>query len=51
MNFFSAHPLTIVLALVSIVIWTSGNRSRNKTQVYIGIALSVAATVTFFLGL
>ncbi len=51
MNFLSAHPVTIVLALISMVIWTTGNRNQNKKLVWVGIAFSVAATVTFFLGL
>ena len=50
MELLSAHPITIGLALVSAVVWTAGNRNHNKTLVYVGIALSVAATVTFFLG-
>ncbi len=50
MDFFSAHPITILLAAVSAVIWTAGNRSRNKTQVIIGVALSVAAIAAFVFG-
>ena len=51
MEFLSAHPLTIGLALVSIVIWTMGNRDQNKKLVWIGVGFSVAATITFFLGI
>ena len=51
MNFLSAHPVTIVLALISMVVWTTGNRNQNKTLVWVGIGLSAAATVTFFLGI
>lgn len=51
MNFLSAHPVTIILALISLVIWTAGNRSGNKKLVYVGIALSVLATVTFFMNI
>ena len=50
MNFLSSHPIAIVLALASMVVWTSGNRSQNKTKVWIGIGLSAAATVAFVLG-
>ena len=50
MGFLSEHPVTITLALASMMVWTSGNRNGNKKLVYIGIALSVAATMTFFLG-
>ena len=51
MGFLSAHPVTIALALVSMMIWTSGNRNGNQKLVYIGIAISIAATVTFLLGI
>lgn len=44
------HPVTIVLALVSMVVWAWGNRNGSKKVVYVGIALSVIATGTFFLG-
>ena len=50
MNFLSAHPVTIALALISTVIWTTGNRNQNKKLVWVGIALCAAAAVTFFLG-
>lgn len=50
MDFLSAHPITICLAIISAVIWTAGNRSRNKIQVLIGLVLSIAAIVTFVLG-
>ena len=51
MEFLSAHPLTIGLALVSMVIWTMGNRDQNKKLVWIGVGFSVAATITLFLGI
>ncbi|MBO4419971.1 MAG: hypothetical protein J5789_09145 [Oscillospiraceae bacterium] len=51
MDFLSSHPVTIALALVSLFVWTSGNRSKNKKLVFIGIGISVVATVTFFLGI
>lgn len=50
MDFFSSHPVTIILALLSLFVWTAGNRNQSKRLVYIGIGLSVAATATFFLG-
>ena len=50
MDFLSAHPITICLAVISAVIWSAGNRSQNKTQVLIGIVLSVAAIIAFVLG-
>ena len=49
MEFFASHPVTIVLALLSMFVWTAGNRNASKKLVYIGIGLSVAATITFFL--
>lgn len=49
MNFFASHPVSLFLALGSLFIWTAGNRNRSKKLVYIGIGLSVAATVTFIL--
>ena len=50
MDFLSAHPITIALALISAVIWTAGNRSRDKRLILAGLALSLAAIVTFVLG-
>ena len=50
MNFLSSHPFAIGLALVSMVVWTSGNRNQNKKLVWIGIGLSAAATIALFLG-
>ncbi len=49
MGIFSEHPVTIVLAFVAMVIWTAGNQSKNKKLVYIGILISLIATVSFFL--
>ena len=51
MNFLSAHPVTIALALISMAVWTAGNRNQNKKLVWVGIGFSAAATVTFFLGI
>ena len=51
MNFLYAHPVTIALAMLSMVIWTTGNHKNNKKLVWIGIGLSIAATVTFFIGI
>ncbi len=50
MDFLSAHPVTIALAIVSAVVWTAGNRNQNKRFVLIGILLSVAAIAAFVLG-
>ena len=44
------HPVTIALALVSMIVWALGNRNGSKKMVYVGIGLSVIATGTFFLG-
>ena len=50
MDFLSAHPVTIALAIVSAVVWTAGNRNQNKRFVLIGILLAVAAIAAFVLG-
>lgn len=50
MEFLSAHPITIALAVISAVIWSAGNREQNKKYVWIGIALSVAAMIAFAFG-
>ena len=50
MDILSSHPIAIGLALVSLIVWTSGNRNQNKKLVWIGIGLSAAATIAFFLG-
>ena len=50
MDFLSAHPVTISLAVVSAVIWTAGNRNQNKLLVFAGLALSLAAIAAFVLG-
>ncbi len=50
MDFLSAHPITITLAVISAVIWTIGNRSRDKRFVIAGAVLSVAAIVAFIFG-
>ena len=50
MDFITAHPITLCLAIVSAVVWTAGNRSQNKSQVLIGIVLSLAAIAAFVLG-
>ncbi len=49
MGIFSEHPVTLVLAFVALVIWTTGNQSKNKRLIYIGILISLIATVAFFL--
>ena len=49
MGILSEHPVTIVLAFVAMVIWTAGNQSKNKKLIYIGILISLFATVAFFL--
>ncbi len=50
MDFLSAHPITIALAVISAVIWSAGNRNQDRRYVWIGIALSVAAMVAFAFG-
>lgn len=47
----SSHPLTLVLALLSLVYWTAGNRNGSRKLVYIGVGLTAAALLTFFFGL
>ena len=46
----SGHPVTIALAILSMIVWTMGNYKKEKKFVYIGIGLSLAALVTLFLG-
>ena len=50
MGKLTGRPVTLVLALLSAIVWSAGNRNRNKKLVYAGVALSVIAVVTFFLG-
>ena len=50
MNFFTAHPVTISLALVALVIWTAGNYLRKKLFVIIGAAICIAALIFFAFG-
>ena len=50
MGILSGHPVTIALAIVSMIVWTIGNYQKEKKFVYIGISLSLAALVTLFLG-
>ena len=51
MDVLLARPVTIPLALISMWVWSAGNRNGNKRMVYAGIAISAAATITFFLGI
>ena len=51
MEILSQHPVTISLALASMMVWTSGNRNKNKKLIYIGIALSALAILAYILGL
>ncbi len=51
MNLLSGHPVTVVLALISMAVWTAGNRNGNKKLVKVGIGISIIATGTFFLNL
>ena len=41
MDILSSHPIAIGLALVSLIVWTSGNRTQNKKLVWIGIGAYV----------
>lgn len=50
MSFLSSRPVTVCLALVAAVVWAAGNRNKNRTLVGVGIALTAAAAVTYFLG-
>lgn len=50
MDFLSAHPITIALAVISSVIWTAGNRRQDKRLVLAGLALSLAAIAAFVFG-
>ena len=50
MDFLSAHPITIALAVVSAVVWTAGNRNQDKRLVIAGLVLSIAAIVAFVFG-
>lgn len=51
MNSGISFPITIILALVSLFVWTVGNKMQNKRLIYIGIFFSVAAILTLFLRL
>ena len=51
MGGLSSHPVTLVLALVSMIVWSAGNRNKNKKVVCVGLGLSLIATVTFFLNI
>lgn len=51
MSFLSGHPVTIGLAILSMIVWTMGNYKKEKKLVYVGMALSLAALATFFFGL
>ncbi len=46
----NVHPVTIALAIASLIVWTMGNVKENKKFVYIGIGLSLVALATPFLG-
>ncbi len=50
MDFFSVHPITIALALISCVVWTAGRSYRKKIFIIFGVLLSVAAIVAFAFG-
>ncbi len=50
MDFFSVHPITISLALISCVVWTAGRYYRKKLFIILGVLLSVAAIVAFAFG-
>ena len=50
MDFLSAHPVTIALAVISAVIWTAGNRRRDKRLILGGLAFSLAAIAAFVFG-
>ena len=51
MDLLSGHPVTVVLALISMAVWAAGNRNGNKKLVKLGIVISIIATGTFFLNL
>ena len=51
MGFLAGHPVTIALAVASLIIWTIGNYQKEKKYVYIGVGLSLAAILTFLFGL
>lgn len=51
MNQTVYFPLTILLALAAVVIWTIGNRRGKKVYVWIGVALTVAALFTYVMGI
>ena len=51
MDWSFSYPVTIVLALAAIVIWTIGNRRSNKKYVWIGVALTIAALFTYIMGM
>lgn len=50
MEFFTAHPITISLALISCVVWTAGRYYTKKILIVFGVILSVAAIVAFAFG-
>ena len=49
MDALRSHPITLTLALIALVIWTLGNYRKQRVLVIIGMILSGAALVTFFL--
>ena len=50
MDFLSAHPFTIALAVISAVVWTAGNRNQDKRLVIVGVVFSLAAIAAFVFG-
>lgn len=49
MNALRAHPITLTLAIIALVVWTLGNYRKQRLLVIIGMILSAAALVMFFL--